>query len=349
MKKLKRIVCTNSIMIPLIATAFLFFNTFSIYIGELNISLSQVYTPFVYVILCLLWIRFLPYQKSCSKTSVFYLLSNLIPLEILLMFVFAQYHAVLAAAIATAPIIISIIFRFILHNDEKKHETSQKEHSENLKIGNRFFVLICSLLFIIPSIMSLFVYKLSGPVLQVQDEPTVISADEKSQEVSLSDDVLKQLKQEQWKNCTLNEKISLLQKVCDYESAKLGIPTVVLKATKLDDFVLGQYDPGKTFICIDTAHLQNDELYKVMQTVLHELYHSCQFYIVLKTDWNSDLAKTQYFKESFDEVFKWKDNYKEYKVGYTDYDAYSTQPLEASAQEFARNEWSNLQQMIAEV
>ena len=72
MKKLKRIVCTNSIMIPLIATVFLFFNTFSIYIGELNISLSQVYTPFVYIILCLLWIRFLPYQKSCSKTSVFF-------------------------------------------------------------------------------------------------------------------------------------------------------------------------------------------------------------------------------------------------------------------------------------
>ena len=103
--------------------------------------------------------------------------------------------------------------------------------------------------------MSLFVYKLSGPVLQIQDEPTVISTDENSQEVSLSYDVLKQLKQEQWKDCTLNKKISLLQKVCDYESTKLGIPTVVLKATKLDDFVLGQYDPGKTFIWVGEPHV----------------------------------------------------------------------------------------------
>ena len=56
-----------------VAYAANFLHCYSIYIGELNISLSQVYNPFVYIILCLLWIRFLPYQKSCNKTSVFYL------------------------------------------------------------------------------------------------------------------------------------------------------------------------------------------------------------------------------------------------------------------------------------
>lgn len=69
-----------------------------------------------------------------------------------------------------------------------------------------------------------------------------------------------------------------------------------------------------------------------METLCEEIYHAMEDYIVTNMNWNLSVIDTQYFQELCD----WKENFENY-TSY-DYDKYVSQPLEASAKKYAKEE-----------
>lgn len=114
---IKRYAFRASLIIPIMAVCYLFWNPFSIYIGEINLDLWYRLLPFYFLIFTMVWLDFSPYRKGCKDGRVFELLFNLFPVEILLTLVLAQYHFVLAVILLVLIISISAPFQIFNAQD----------------------------------------------------------------------------------------------------------------------------------------------------------------------------------------------------------------------------------------
>ena len=79
---------------------------------------------------------------------------------------------------------------------------------------------------------------------------------------------------------------------------------------------------------------------------LEECYHGMEYYLLERMDWNSEMANTAYFEE----MRKWKLNDNRYISGRDEgdsFEAYQSQPLEASAKKYASSETEALIHFIA--
>ena len=146
------------------------------------------------------------------------------------------------------------------------------------------------------------------------------------------------LEREIWNTLTIQEKVDLLQAICDYECEYvLGCETVkVYSGLTSRESVLGEYSNQTRSFVISEQHLQNSDVEDVVRTALHETRHAYQhslveMYFSLETKIKDEYKNLFPFKQakSFSEEFK------DYCSGEEDFNKYYAQDVEKDSREWA--------------
>lgn len=134
-----------------------------------------------------------------------------------------------------------------------------------------------------------------------------------------------------------------MQKLVDFESKILGIPTIPVTADMIGKYTLGTYDNATDEMWINTEHLAEASVDACIQTVCHEVFHSFEFFLVSNIDWENPAINTVYF----DELRTWMQNQSNYKSAWTyGFDEYENQPLEVAASEYAAEETARIMSYV---
>lgn len=146
------------------------------------------------------------------------------------------------------------------------------------------------------------------------------------------------LEQESWSTLTVQEKLDLLQAICDYECEfVLGCERVkIYSGITSRDTVLGEYSNQTKSFTINEDHLIHGNVEEVVDTVLHEIRHAYQhtwveMYASLESHIKDEYKDLLPFKQaqSFSEEFS------DYCSGEDDFYRYFTQDVERDAREWA--------------
>lgn len=252
---------------------------------------------------------------------------HMLPLELFSLLVFAQYHPLLA----TLAVLI-VLLDLLLAVTYLKHNYFFT--SKQLKtLTARLCVLTCSCCFLIPSILSITVYRFQQPryealsqvwsqILTVESE----TVDTIALEDSLSEE-LEKLDQSEWDSIELASKMASLQGVAFLQCARLRIPAPKVEAVGLPNGTLGQYIRENDLIELSLELVKEDSLGSV-EVLLHECRHKYQYEVVAAIDWSSSANGVSYFSEALD----WRNNI----VNYTsDGEEYYDQPIEKDSRLYA--------------
>lgn len=332
-----------SIIIPLSAV-FGLINSITIVIPELGIYWSYGITTAIIVVVFVLWLCCSPLRKCCCNGRWTETLFNLVPLEMLSMLVFAQWHFVTFTILFVLLIAIEIILMICLRRDERRHRYSEKRHRMYKTIFKRCSVLAVAVICAVPCFMSAFFYDYKSPTYRAEEEiwNRIFTNTEQLDEQAIESDIYQENSdlldcfcEEQWKHYNIVEKITIMQELVNFESKRLGIPTIPISTTMLGAFTLGQYSEESNEILINIEHLAEATIDECIDTVCHETFHSYQSYLVNGMDWENDILQSEYFSE----LRSWKENQEDYKSAWiSGFEAYENQPLEVAARQYAEEE-----------
>ena len=88
-------------------------------------------------------------------------------------------------------------------------------------------------------------------------------------------DTFDKFEQHTWVTLSANEKLDVLQVLCNAEKAKLGVKDpIYIKSKAFRSNLLGEFIPAENTILINAKHLEEDSSYSIVTTVTHECYHS---------------------------------------------------------------------------
>ncbi len=138
------------------------------------------------------------------------------------------------------------------------------------------------------------------------------------------------LKADYYNNATKEEQLKVLMSVLITESFYLGIEAPSLRATVLEDTLGGYYQADIHAIVINEKNLSNEE--KVLNTLLHEMYHAYQHTCVEQLDMTGDLLWAKQVKQ-------WKEEFEQSSQNTNTNEGmitYYTQSIEESAREYAK-------------
>ena len=341
--RIRRFVCNASFLLPFVLVFHLLRNPSDLYFPVLRLDVYDLELNIGFLLFNLMWLFLLPYGNGCRDGSWSELCFHLVPAELLLALFFAQHHFYLTLALLLLIQLLSFLFRCSLRRDEKKTDPDPREHRINLIAGRRFFVLVTAVVLLVPGVLTLFVYRLETPRFEPQQDllPSLLStvAPCPGEEASAADppDVsafLGCFAEERWAALSLEERITVLQLLEDYEAHRMGIPAVPVSAARISPTSLAVFYPGKNAIDIQLDGLTEVTAEDAVNSLLHEFYHSYQQFVVNGVDWDSDFAGCAFFAEAR----TWKENAEDYRNDPEDFDGYWEQPLEVSARDFAREE-----------
>lgn len=234
---------------------------------------------------------------------------------------------------------------------KKKHRSFVKKKRQYKKVIRRFRVLSITVMFAVPGIISVFVYDLKPPTYEAEQriaESLFLDEESIKKETDSFEDYpefFQCFQNEVWQAYSIQERITVLQELTDFEAEKLAIPTVPIATGNLSMYTLGQYDWGTHKIYIDVKYLAKSAPEECITTVTHEIWHFLQAYLIENIDWDSEVVQSAYFEE----LRSWKDNSENYRDAYVyGYDAYSNQPLEESARSYADKETAIILKYVKE-
>ncbi len=143
-------------------------------------------------------------------------------------------------------------------------------------------------------------------------------------------EVLQQyLKKEYYKNATEEEKLRVLTSVLITEATYLGIEAPTLRMDELADNLGGYYTPKTHEIMINQNSISEEE--KILNTLLHEMYHAYQYTCVKQLDLTGDLLWAK-------KVAQWKEEFESKNLDLNTNEGmveYYTQSIEEEARNYA--------------
>ena len=169
-------------------------------------------------------------------------------------------------------------------------------------------------------------------ILQPKTAPTNNSVYSEKYTIKNNTETLSNLKQEKWEELTIQEKLEVLQVVCNIERNYLGVAnTITVKSAVLEDNVLGEYLDEKYTILIDLDHLNTASARSVLNTITHECYHCYQFRLIDLYDNSNEIDRNL-------AMFNHVEEYKEEFINYNSDGGYEyyNQSVEVDAREYAQ-------------
>lgn len=345
-----KVIAKATILVPLSGIYLLLTDDYTLSIREISLFWGQSSLLVFYITVTVLWLCSGTLREICCDGGMTEIQFNLVPIFIWAMLVFAQWHYRITLLLLGLVMVAVGVIIYVLYADYMQHGYSKKRWERHKRIFLRCTLIAVSAVCMIPTAVAVVVYDLRTPsyTADAQMQETLFS----EQQAAETEDIYEMNRalfqcftKAQWDSYTIQEKITIMQELVDFETKKLGIPTIPVTATGLDDFTLGKYNETQKAMYIDTGTLEEAAVADCVTTICHEVYHAFQSYIVNQLDWENAAMQSSYF----DELRSWKENQKDYKVSAVDgYAAYYEQPLEASAREYAQQELNRIQGFLAQ-
>ena len=149
-----------------------------------------------------------------------------------------------------------------------------------------------------------------------------------------------ELYEEDFEAKTPQEKLDILQTICDYECLiNFGCPSsprVIAGETK-DENVLGYYNNDDRTVTIRSGHVAGGSTDDVLNTLLHEVRHHIQYRMIdLYCALDPHLPDEYRGMSPFKEAVLFMENFQNYTSGTEDFDSYYDQIVESDSRAWAR-------------
>lgn len=343
MKKLVTIIVKLSILCPIIFLYYLAHYPVLVYISETHTRISRLNFFLFALFTFLIWLVVAPGRRIFQCGGIAEVSFIFLPIEWMLLLIFAQYHLHIAILLLIVGIGLSFLCCHML-NQCNSELTKNKKNKEKIKVAKmRFCVSAMAIVLSPAAIMAVCRYHLQQPVYEAETYLTQeIQSETEEQEQNIIEQILQdnpelcsRLEETVWQTLSIEDKLETLQMITDIETSNLCIPSLNIQSTGLDLFVLGQYSAKTRQLQIDIEHLNTSTVTECIGTISHEVYHSYQHYVVDSIDWDSRTSECQFY----DEARLWKDNFSNYydSLGGS-MDAYYDQPVEVSSREYSEQE-----------
>lgn len=334
-----RALCKLSICIPIILAFTLYYDSKILYIKELHYMRNPHWAYIMFIAFNLIW------QASGARKyfgGYYEILFNLFPTEVFLMLYFAQRHFKITLLFFVISVLLLLMA--VKDNFKGKGKCRTKREYRLIKRENyRWLLIAVCLLYCIPSFFSYFVYDMEGTTYTPSSDNLTAASIKDDDLFENPDDpfennrtLLLEFREDTWKQKDTQEKLDLSQQFVNFEAKRLGIESVPVSSQKLNNIITIAYYTGETNeIMVDEQSLNEQTGEETMNTLCEETYHAMEHYIVDNMNWDISVINTEYFQELRD----WKDNMENYTYGgWSNFDEYESQPIEASAKKYASEE-----------
>lgn len=143
---------------------------------------------------------------------------------------------------------------------------------------------------------------------------------------------------ESWGALNIEEKLAVLQVICNCEKNYFGLDTnITVVIDDLDGNTVGAYNDSERLVIIDSQYIQEANAVDVLDTCLHEMYHAWEHSLVrLYLDSDVEQRKLRVFihcEQYIDEIMKYEDGGSDYESFMKYYGQYMEQDSRAYARE----------------
>lgn len=252
----------------------------------------------------------------------------LVPVLVIGFLFFLQYHFQAALMLILFFIVLKTGIFLWTRRSFAPFPLSGKKLRQYRFTFRRLSLLAFCLTFLGPSVLVMTVYGLKSPSLQAQTRPSNSETNAFEQLVNENMDTLKQLEPQTWPQLSPQQRLDLSQTLANIETSYLGIPSLSVVSSKLEDSILGRY--RNETILIDLSYLQEASPAELVDVVCHECRHAYQESVVNMLDWSDETVQTHAF---YREARQWKEDFAYYVSG--DTPAYYEQSVEQDARKYA--------------
>lgn len=314
----------------------------TIYIYRTGEYISNSLIAPIYFIFCTAVLTYFAKNPVARKFKWLPSAVSLVLIESYFFLLFAQYYFILSVLILVAVVTVAVLIYWRMC----KRRPIGKRSCEFLKQCKKRTTVICAyltvIILLIPTGVGL--YKEYVDVFSVKDwndlvakleaveaaRPTYEQGEQDSLIVSLSN----------WDNLNIDERFEVLCEVGVREEKNLGIENyaeIRISNGKIDTYTLAYYYDSEKLIKINVDQLNSGTAEEAVNTIIHEVFHAYQHYVVDSLDFDSDFVKNSYY---YADARKWKFNMNHYNSGTSDFSLYENQPLEADARAYAEQRTS---------
>ena len=321
---------------------FQFFYNQSYYIRECEFYIPGFYFLKIIQVFVVasFFIILIAFDDICYKFSQIIAL-NLLPVEVIMLVVFAQYYFRIAVILSVLCALSSLLFYILIKYVENHQNKSVKRNKNSkkrtyMKLMFRFSLKAYAIILLPAVLLGLYYLINNTPLLRpsVNAANIIVSNMNNSDELWSNENIaqIAKLNKDDWQNLRCDEKIDILQKLANIEITYLNINPVRVVSSKLD-IRIGEYDYKKKIICIDYEHLKYATPEKIINTIEHEIRHAYQDFWIEMFDWNNEETLTSVFCKEVRERKAERETYIDTKK---DYDKYYLQSQEHDAREYAQ-------------
>lgn len=336
----------SSILYPICILYVMYVKQVEVYITECSVHISSGTMLFVYALCLILWLAS-PIRSYCADGTANEVLFYVFPPSILMLFLFAQYSLKIVLFLAVLDGIFLVTVLRDLHRKKRKYSPKKFWRLKRSDLNAFLFVSVC--VSMVPTCMMIY-WKLESPsgVAELYERKKDYNLVQNQENIFQENkEFLLSLKESEWRQKTLEERTIAAQKMVRLETERLGIPEIPLyvKETGSSNCV-ALYNNEENEIWYAPEHLTSQTAEEFFTGICEECYHGMEYYLLERMDWNSEMANTVYFEE----MRKWKLNDNRYISGRDEgdsFEAYQSQPLEASAKKYASSETEALIHFIA--
>lgn len=167
---MKQIIYKSSIIIPLAMIFYSFIEPFAFCVPEIGLYMETWSSIVLVVMVTVVWLCCSPFRRGTCNGTITEMLFNIVPVEFVLMLVFAQWHFIIALLITLTVVVGEIALFCVLKKDEQKHIFSRKRHRRYQFVFRRCSVLGMAVFCVIPCLLSIFVYGFESPTYKATEE-----------------------------------------------------------------------------------------------------------------------------------------------------------------------------------
>lgn len=283
------------------------------------------FTVGVFVIIGIL----LTYKHRRNNVNVF--INVISPFVIFSAFAYMTYLKPFIIALLVIAVISSLVYVGMTKRYSYSVSCRKQKHFSFTRfsvLGSRTIVTSCLMVLVAYLVFSTVTgLQLFRPVTE-KAENTISSFAEYYESNA---DTFDKLEQNTWVSLSANEKLDVLQVLCNAEKAKLGVKDpIYIKSKAFQSNLLGEFIPTDNTILINAKHLEEDSSYSILTTVTHECYHSYERSLVkLYNSADEDQKNLM----AFDRAKCYKEEFANYKDG--ENEGYYWQAVEIDAREYS--------------
>ncbi|MBQ3125035.1 MAG: hypothetical protein IJC09_06435 [Clostridia bacterium] len=253
----------------------------------------------------------------------------IIPFGIYTLVVYFHYFKAATILVISIALLLIALYGMLIFGRKIKNIPRKniilKRRFKTFAYGSRSLLAMCM------AVMIVFMgvkTTLSGSLLKSDVQATNVQTNEEWTIANNIDTVCK-LQDSVWQGLSLDERMDVLQVICNIEANYLGTDFELnLSVSPLDEYVRGQFNENTHNITIDMELVKFGSSEETLSTLLHECRHGYQY---------SCISLLDDFKEEDKNLYICRE-ITEYKYGFDNYNKipYYTNPVEMDARQYSR-------------